>query len=403
MERSDQELEGFLGRETGAGKRAEEGQFTLNPERAEAVVSQTQALNPHWYWIKLLQAFELGEAEESKVVIERKSLAFRATLKQESPLLEAEKILDAVRRGDFGETALGHLAAGLAGARLYSKGDLRLATPTGTISFEQQWTIATSERTPASQLVLELKTHWGWISGLTQRAPLASELSSRCVYYPRKLSLDGKAPTRDWPFYKALLAEMYVGGGRLCFRRPELESYETLGEDLYLYKEGPLQKRAVVPGSCCTLIARDVSSPGFRRLLALTNHPQSSHCLVRHGVVVESITLGAKLGHMDRMNLGVKGVSDCSHLKTDASGLWLVRDDQFLEFQRGFLEDALELNRALGENVDITRAAAARKATPGAAWMGAAMRVFHTLGASALAPKITQTREKSLKTLLDEL
>lgn len=356
------------------GESADSGTFTVNTDRALGQVAGFVKLYPDWHIVKFVQALVLAGALEMRCGISRTSYVFEAELPSDSSLLKPDQIATALRRAEFDESDLGHLISSLAGCAALEPRRLVLSTPQGGLLHGSEWKVL--EQLTSPKLRWEFQPNWSWWESIRKRTLLSQSIADRCRYLPMPFYLDSKEHLKDWNFLTSLVAEQYRGVGSIGFEGPDLEGYVSLGDDLYIYNNGCPDRRMAFLPPACTVVRQNTSRANFRQVLSLNNFATSKHHLVRHGVIVESLELGKSLGTFSQMNLGVTALTDCSHLKTDASGRRFVDSEEYRKMQRDLLIRARELCLKYLQNLDLERTFALRRAVssnPRAVWLGRAL------------------------------
>lgn len=395
------ELEHFLAQQL--DMTPESGEFTLDPQRAQNLVVQFTKLYPYWGFIKLFQAFVLGDCDAVDVQIRRDSIKVEVKLTERSQLHDGSKILAALQRGEFAETALGSMVSALLALASEAPKSLRLKTPTGTLVFDQGWTFGSG--TISNALILELRPNWSRLGLSTRRFRLLDAIYQMCQFYLLPLCIDSKPLVSRRRLDLPYLCKMSVEGEGIKSEMTSLECYEETQPGIYLYSRDAEKLREKGLSHPCTVLWKGQPSVRVSRVLKFGANPKSFHKLLRHGVVIDTIPLGASLSWIRRADLGVEGASDVSFLSVDASGVRVVRNEAWSKFLKDFWADVLWTSERYLEHHDIERSYRLRDKLLKSIFLWPLHRLSRNLSktsASVFSLQAAKKRHESLELLAKE-
>lgn len=327
-------VEDFLQQQAQVGSLDGQGQFTLDPETAWQKLGSFQLGDPNAWVRKIVQAAVADSAIAVEVRQGRNSTKIAI---DGVPHWNLHDLLAAVfELKALGGTAMAQLATAIRVLVSQSQRAVKIRFPDGQVAewngrlFEDK-----SRSNPGQRFELEIVHHpeagvtglAGYFAALTYSVDLSQQFDRYCYPSPVPISLDGRRIEPPAQQLATLDLDPEASGvGTLgCLKSHwwHLENKQWQGPEAFFEVRltGPLTKKSQLGKLVLDYKLTTGLSIAGHRWESLQARP-ASLCWLRHGVIVEREELEG------RSVLGMDVFLDAKDLKTDLSGLQLVKDRQ---------------------------------------------------------------------------
>ncbi|MCA9794427.1 MAG: hypothetical protein KC910_21615 [Candidatus Eremiobacteraeota bacterium] len=350
------------------------GQFMVDLQKAREKLRQFQLSEPCFYLLKLVQALIRAGAEAIDIRLDRLAVDVTSSLPEESPFLQAPKVVSALSCADGESPALRHLSVALNAAWAMNPEKIVWAG----------WSAGQGyglEITPDDLALVELARCPEWATGRRQRwvrfamrrpstltnlaRNLASEheqVLSRCSYSAVPIYLNEDRLQGSWPrprphrWHRGLTPSFYLG------QRFELDSESSLAlaspEIGHLTPEdGAYYQCHSVSGTADTqfpTFCTQLTGPRQPLGMPLTCHQAMAVSLALEGPAQLQFVIDGVTMDPIQLDLGVPGLiclAEAGGLRTDLSEFAIIRDEAFDRRLEALRVSAQSLRDAITANI----------------------------------------------------
>jgi hypothetical protein len=334
---SDFRLEDLLDELATQGAFDSASSFTLNPELAREKLRVFQESLSAYALLRVIQGLHLAKASEIRLTISKKRLQLEADGLQSLPTWQ--QLREARIGANVDSLTASCIGAGLNACELEPCLELSVGWQgrcwnilTDSVSSDMK---QKSGRFVLTQAVDSSRLK---VKPAERRSRLHSELSERCRFSPCPFKLDSRQLESYWVRrsddsdhgFEGGIMEWLEHGDGFCYTVDDLQPYEYLDGVFRWARREPAaiveHRRGFIPAMMyCGIEPGDSHKKEHECRLLVRYTGGSEDCqvhIVRHGVVSEVYT-------EPRLLKGSKVLVDMSDLKTDLSGLKVVRDSDF--------------------------------------------------------------------------